>query len=95
MEPPRLVVPSAPHKDSYRALVAEFVARGEPLIPFPLSFPHENFEAFLAQLAGCELLDQRGKPRPADGDGDGEAHCDIGAVELAPEPAAGLLGAAR
>jgi predicted acetyltransferase len=52
--PPRLVVPSAPYKDSYRALVAEFVARGEPLIPFTLSFPHENFEAFLAQLAGCE-----------------------------------------
>jgi predicted acetyltransferase len=47
------VIPSAPHKDSYRALVAEFAARGEPLIPFPLSFPHENFEAFLAQLAGC------------------------------------------
>ena len=54
MESPRLVVPSAPHKDSYRTLVAEFVACGEPLIPFPLSFPHENFEAFLAQLAGCE-----------------------------------------
>jgi predicted acetyltransferase len=54
VESPRLVVPSAPHKDSYRTLVAEFVARGEPLIPFPLSFAHENFEAFLAQLAGCE-----------------------------------------
>jgi predicted acetyltransferase len=50
---PRLVVPSVPLKDSYRALVAEFVARGETLIPFPLSFPNENFEAFLAHLAGC------------------------------------------
>jgi len=49
----RLVAPAAPYKDSYRALVAEFTERGEPLIPFPLSFPHENFEAFLAQLAGC------------------------------------------
>ena len=54
METPRLVAPSAAYKDSYRCLVAEFLARGEPLIPFVLSFPNENFEAFLAQLAGCE-----------------------------------------
>ncbi|HEX4944692.1 MAG TPA: GNAT family N-acetyltransferase [Usitatibacteraceae bacterium] len=54
MESPRLVVPSSSYKDSYRSLVAEFLARGERLIPFPLSFPNENFEAFLAQLAGCE-----------------------------------------
>ncbi|MBL0141194.1 MAG: GNAT family N-acetyltransferase [Betaproteobacteria bacterium] len=53
MDTLRLVTPCAAHKDSYRALVAEFTQRGEPLIPFPLSFPHENFEAFLAQLAGC------------------------------------------
>jgi len=41
-------------KDSYRALVAEFAARGEPFVPFPLGFPHDNFEALLAQLAGCD-----------------------------------------
>lgn len=61
-ETPRLVVPGPGGKDSYRALVAEFTSRGEELIPFPLSFPNENFEAFLAQLAGCE----RGIGIPAD-----------------------------
>jgi predicted acetyltransferase len=59
---PRLVAPSVAFKDSYRALVAEFTASGEPLVPFPLSFPHDNFEAFLAGLAGCE----RGIGIPAD-----------------------------
>lgn len=34
--------------------MGEFTARGEPLVPFTLSFPNENFEAFLAQLSGCE-----------------------------------------
>ncbi|HQY47442.1 MAG TPA: hypothetical protein PLE38_10855, partial [Usitatibacteraceae bacterium] len=48
-----LVAPSAAYKDSYRALVREFTDRGEPLVPFPLSFANENFEAFIAQLAGC------------------------------------------
>ena len=48
-----LVAPHRDHKDSYRALVREFTDRGEPLVPFPLSFANENFEAFLAQLAGC------------------------------------------
>ena len=50
----RLVRPSIAFKDSYRAYVAELVARGEPFVPFPLGFPHENFEALLAQLSGCE-----------------------------------------
>jgi len=48
------VVPAARFKDSYGALAPEFVARRESLIPFPLSFPNENFEAFLAHMAGCE-----------------------------------------
>lgn len=61
-ETPRLVVPGPGGKESYRALVAEFTSGGEELIPFPLSFPNENFEAFLAQLAGCE----RGIGIPAD-----------------------------
>jgi predicted acetyltransferase len=34
--------------------VAEFTARGEPFVPFPLGFPHENFKALLARLAACE-----------------------------------------
>lgn len=50
----RLVHPAKAFKDSYRALVAELAARGEPFVPFPLGFPHENFEALLAQLAACE-----------------------------------------
>jgi predicted acetyltransferase len=49
-----LARPSGAHKDSYRACVAEFTARGEPYVPFPLGFAHENFEALLAQLAACE-----------------------------------------
>ncbi|MBK8323658.1 MAG: GNAT family N-acetyltransferase [Betaproteobacteria bacterium] len=49
----RLVRPSMAFRDSYRALVAEFAARAEPFVPFPLGFANENFEAFLAQLAGC------------------------------------------
>ena len=52
MAHPFLISPVAKHKDSYRALVAEFVACGEKLIPFPLSFPNENFAAFLAHLEG-------------------------------------------
>jgi predicted acetyltransferase len=50
----RLVAPSAAYKASYRAMVAEIEARGEPFVPFPLGFPHENFGVLLAQLAGCE-----------------------------------------
>ncbi len=61
-EEARLVVPSAAHKDSYRSLVREFAERGEPAVPFTLSFPNENFEAFLAELAGAE----RGIGIPAD-----------------------------
>jgi CSLREA domain-containing protein/MYXO-CTERM domain-containing protein len=38
--------------------------------------------------------DQRGFARTVDGDGAGGARCDIGSVEYAPEPAAGMLGAA-
>ena len=40
-------------EDSYRDLVREFVEAGEPRIPFPLTFPNEDFPAFLAHLAAC------------------------------------------
>lgn len=48
-----LVPPSAHLRDSYRALVAEFAAYGEKLVPFTLSFDHTDFDAFLSQLADC------------------------------------------
>ena len=53
MEALRLVAPSAAYKDSYRSLMAEFERSGGPLTPFTLAFAHENFEAFLAELAGA------------------------------------------
>lgn len=46
--------PHAGLQDSYRDLIREFVDAGEPLIPFPLKFPNEDFAAFLARLAGCK-----------------------------------------
>ncbi len=45
--------PSAHLRDSYRALVAEFVAYGDALVPFTLSFDHADFDAFLTRLADC------------------------------------------
>jgi hypothetical protein len=39
----RVEEPHAGLADSYRGLVREFLNRGEPLIPFTLSFPNENF----------------------------------------------------
>jgi predicted acetyltransferase len=40
-------------QESYRDLIREFQAAGEPLVPFPLSFPNDDFPAFLARLAAC------------------------------------------
>ncbi len=54
--------PHAARAASYRAMVREIVESGEDLIPFPLSFDHSDFPAFLAKLAGCE----RGIGIPAD-----------------------------
>jgi predicted acetyltransferase len=48
--PTRFERPHAALADSYRALVAEFTARGEPLIPFPLAFDNADFDAFVAKL---------------------------------------------
>lgn len=44
-----------------------------------------------ATAPSCAGVDQRGLPRPVDAGGDPTARCDIGAVELAPEPAAAAL----
>jgi predicted acetyltransferase len=40
-------------KESYRSLVSEFLDRGEDLVPFPLSFPSDDFDAFIERLSAC------------------------------------------
>ncbi len=46
----RFEQPHAALADSYRGLVREFLDRGEKPIPFPLSFPNDDFDAFLARI---------------------------------------------
>jgi predicted acetyltransferase len=48
-----LVHPSAHLRDAYRALIAEFVANGDALVPFTLAFENADFDAFLTKLADC------------------------------------------
>lgn len=48
-----LVDPDVRWRDSYRALVAEFVDGGERLIPFVIGFDHADFGAMLSRLADC------------------------------------------
>ncbi|HJU21631.1 MAG TPA: GNAT family N-acetyltransferase [Casimicrobiaceae bacterium] len=48
-----LVSPTGALRDSYVALVDEFVKGGEPLIPFVLRFEHDDFDALLARLDAC------------------------------------------
>lgn len=48
-----LVRPRAAFRDSYRGLVAEFVAAGEKLVPFTLAFEHDHFDAFVDRLDAC------------------------------------------
>ena len=45
-----LQAPTADLRESYRSLIAELDAGRERKIPFPLSFPFEDFEALLARL---------------------------------------------
>ncbi len=49
----RLEEPNASLCDSYCGLVREFVEAGEPLVPFPLSFPHGDFPKLLERLSAC------------------------------------------
>ena len=46
----RLQAPSANLRDSYRSLIAELESAGEKRVPFPLSFPFDDFGALLARL---------------------------------------------
>ena len=45
--------PHAGLRDSYLDLIREFREAGEPLAPFPLAFPNDDFPSFLARLAAC------------------------------------------
>ena len=53
MEDVEFEPPHAGLLESYRGPIREFQAAGEPLVPFPLSFPNDDFAAFLAHLAAC------------------------------------------
>ena len=46
-----LEIPRVDLIESYRALVREFEEAGEDLVPFPLSFPHEDGFALVERLA--------------------------------------------
>lgn len=46
-----LITPNVALESSYVGLVREFVDRGEPLIPFPLQFPHDDFAGLVDRLA--------------------------------------------
>ena len=48
-----LIIPNAKFRDSYRSLVAEFLANGEPLVPFTLAFEQTDFDALLVKLDAC------------------------------------------
>lgn len=50
--PSHLEKPSLDRGDSYRSLVAEFADRGEPFIPFPLSFPTDDLPALIELFEG-------------------------------------------
>lgn len=61
MSAARLQRPRAGLARSYREFVREFIDRGEPLIPFTLEFPHDDFEALVGRLEACS----RGEGLPA------------------------------
>ena len=46
----RLVEPQLDFRDSYRTFVQEFKETGEPLHPFTLSFPYDDFDSLVVRL---------------------------------------------
>jgi predicted acetyltransferase len=48
-----LLRPNVAFRDSYRGLVAEFLAADEKLVPFTLGFDHDDFDAFVDRLDAC------------------------------------------
>jgi predicted acetyltransferase len=53
MDELRLEEPQEGFRDSYCELLREFIEGGEALVPFPLSFPHDDFCAFLARMSAA------------------------------------------
>jgi predicted acetyltransferase len=45
-----LIEPRIDLEESYLSLIQEFQVNGEPLIPFPLTFPHQPFSDLLTKL---------------------------------------------
>src|ERR1700722_2714785 len=55
-----LKTPAWDYRESYQAYVDEFVAAGEPLIPFVLQYPTNDFQAFLDRLHACKMGSETG-----------------------------------
>src|SRR5688500_9974993 len=47
---PQLIAPSSDFEASYRSSVPEMKANGDKLIPFPLTYPHDDFAELVATL---------------------------------------------
>jgi len=47
--------PSAKRRESYLSLIDEFRHKGEPLVPFVLKYPTDDFPAFIERLRQCAL----------------------------------------
>lgn len=52
-EPLRFEKPHAALQESYRELVRDFEAHGEPLVPFVLALPNDPFDEFAGRLAAA------------------------------------------
>jgi predicted acetyltransferase len=50
---PKLESPRVELKNSYLSLVEEFRRRGEPLVPFVLGFPADDFPSLIERLKKC------------------------------------------
>ncbi len=45
-----LIEPCADLKETYVSLVKEFLTNNEPLVPFPLNYPYEDFDTLITKL---------------------------------------------